>query len=163
MHQLHVHCPGRPRGQLICQRRTLAGTLYRYRAQAFNAGGNSAYSPIAEATTPPSAPGALTATTVSATQVQLRWSDTTGETEFRVERCAGAGCTSFTPIAGSPVALNVIALLDTSAQSGTRYRYRIYAFNAGGLSAASAIVEATTWPNAPTGLVARPHRPARST
>jgi hypothetical protein len=93
---------------------------------------------------------------MSATHVQLRWTDTTGETEYRVERCAGVGCTSFTPVAGSPVTLNVVSLLDSSGQSGTRYRYRVYAFNAGGLSAVSNIAEATTSPNVPTNPVATP-------
>ena len=130
------------------------GTLYRYRLRAFNTGGNSGYSSPVDATTPPQAPGGLTATTVSTTQLQLRWADTIGETEYRIQRCAGAGCTNFAPIAGSPVAGNVISLPDNSVLSATLYRYRVHAFNAGGLSAASNIAEATTWPTPPANLVA---------
>ena len=47
-------------------------------------------------TTPPRAPGALTASGPSPTQIDLSWgaaTDNVGVTGYRVERCAGAGCT----------------------------------------------------------------------
>ena len=46
----------------------------------------------------PSAPGAVTATAVSSTQVNLSWgaaTDNVAVTIYRVERCTGAGCTTF--------------------------------------------------------------------
>jgi chitodextrinase len=73
-------------------------TTYRYRVRAVDAAGNvGAFSTIASATTPasgdtipPSAPSGLTASAVSATQVNLAWTaatDNVGVTGYRVERC----------------------------------------------------------------------------
>src|SRR6266550_433229 len=46
----------------------------------------------------PTAPGNLTATAVSGSQINLSWTastDDVGVTGYAVERCQGAGCTSF--------------------------------------------------------------------
>ncbi|HEX8169921.1 MAG TPA: fibronectin type III domain-containing protein [Thermoanaerobaculia bacterium] len=135
------------------------GTLYRYRVFAFNAAGSSAASAIAEITTAnvaPAAPASLTASAVSATQVHLAWTDAaSNEDGFRIERCSGAACTSF--VAVGQTAANVIAFDDLSATPGTLYRYRVFAFNAAGSSAASAVAEITTPippPAAPVSLTA---------
>ena len=51
---------------------------------------------------PPSAPGTLTATAASASQIDLSWgaaTDNVGVTGYRVERCQGAGCSHFAQIA----------------------------------------------------------------
>src|SRR5262249_21991041 len=48
-------------------------------------------------TTPPSAPGTLTATAVGTSQINLAWgaaTDNVGVTGYHVERCQGAGCTN---------------------------------------------------------------------
>src|SRR4030095_6154516 len=83
-----------------------ASTVYRYRVLAFNTAGNSKYSNIAQATTlsaplpsPPSVPTSLSATPISNAQVDLSWSDASNnEIGFRIERCTGTGCTSFSEI-----------------------------------------------------------------
>ena len=85
-----------------------AGTSYSYRVRANDAAGNlGPYSNPATATTPspdttpPGKPGTLTATAVSATEVDLSWgaaTDNVGVTGYHIERCQGAGCTSFTEI-----------------------------------------------------------------
>ena len=52
-------------------------------------------------TQPPSAPGTLTATAVGAGEINLSWgaaTDNVGVTGYRIERCQGAGCTSFAQI-----------------------------------------------------------------
>ena len=124
-------------------------TVYRYRVLALNAGGSST-SNIAEATTlapplptAPTAPSGLTATPSSHTQVDLSWSDnSSSEDGFRIERCTGTGCTSFSEIF-APVA-DVVAYSDTGRSALTVYRYRVLAFNAGGSSTYSNIAEATT-------------------
>ena len=49
-------------------------------------------------TVAPSAPGAVTATAISATQVDLSWgaaTDNVAVTIYRIERCTGVGCTTF--------------------------------------------------------------------
>ena len=148
-----------------------AQTVYRYRVRAFNASGNSKYSDTAQATTPaappppptaPAAPGNLTATPTSHTQVDLGWSDNSNnENGFRLERCTGAGCTSFAEITTSGP--NAVAYSDSGRTAQTVYRYRVLAFNAVGDSAFSNIAEATTPaapppppPDAPSGLTATP-------
>ena len=122
-------------------------TLYRYRVRAFNAGGPSVASNIAESTTPPSVLVGLTATAASATQVNLSWSAAPGGNGITIERCAGAACANFTQIAQLPG--TAISYPNTGLSVGTLYRYRVRAFNAGGNSGYSAIAEATTPPSAP--------------
>ena len=91
------------------QRHAVVGsTTYRYRVRATDAASNlSGYSNIATATTPaapdtqaPTAPSGLTATATSPTPVNLAWTastDNVGVTNYLIERCQGAGCTSFAP------------------------------------------------------------------
>ena len=136
--------------------------MYAYRVQAFNAGGASSYSNTASvmtaaAPTPPAAPTELTATGVSTSQINVSWTDNaSNETGFRLERCAGAGCTSFTEVA-APVA-NVTTFQDAGLTSGSSYTYRVQAYNTGGNSgysrSATAVTSTGTGPAAPANLVA---------
>src|SRR4029077_14264720 len=88
---------------------TAASTSYRYQVRANDAAGNlGPYSDPASATTPgsggttaPGKPGTLTATAVRAGEGDLSWgaaTDNVGVTGYHIERCQGAGCTSFTEI-----------------------------------------------------------------
>lgn len=125
-------------------------TPYRYRVRAVDAAGNlSGYSTIAQATTlgdtaAPSIPTNLTATTVSATQINLSWSastDNIGVTGYHLERCTGAACVTFTEVA-TPAAT---AHIDSFLTEATTYRYRVRASDAtGNLSGYSAIAQDTT-------------------
>ena len=111
-------------------------------------------------TTPPTAPTSLTATAVSSTQVNLSWTastDNVGVTGYKVERCQGAGCTTFAQIA-TPTATSYN---DTGLTSNTSYSYRVRASDAAGnLSGYSTVASATTPvpdtqpPTVPTGLSA---------
>src|SRR5439155_1719694 len=110
-------------------------------------------------TTPPTAPGNLVATAVSSNQINLSWTastDDVGVTGYRVDRCQGAGCTSFTQIA-TPTATTYS---DTGLAPSTSYSYQVTAVDAAGnASTASAPGKAstsadTTSPSAPTGLTA---------
>ncbi len=133
-----------------------AATTYRYQVRATDAAGNlSAYSSIASATTQtadttaPTAPTNLAATASSA-QINLAWTastDNVAVTGYLVERCQGAGCSTFIQIA----ALTTPSLNNSGLSAGTSYSYRVRATDtAGNLSAYSNVASATTG----AGLVA---------
>jgi chitodextrinase len=112
-------------------------TPYSYRVRAEDAAGNQGpYSNEDSATTlalpdtePPSAPGTLTASAVSATQVDLSWgpaTDNVGVARYRIERCEGAGCSTFAEIATT----TATAYPNTGLTPSTSYSYRVYAEDA---------------------------------
>src|SRR2546422_9220794 len=71
------------------------------------------------------------------------------EDGFRIERCAGAGCTTFAEIA--TVGPNVTAYANTGLTAGTGYSYRVRAYNAAGNSGYSNVAVV---PVRPTSLTA---------
>src|SRR5205823_1782150 len=74
--------------------------------------------------------------------VTLAWADkATNEAGYVVERKSGSG--SYAPVGGL-LAANVHAYADTGLAAGTGYTYRVKAVNAGGSSAFSGAVSATT-------------------
>ena len=114
-------------------------------------------------TTPPSTVTGLTATAVSATQINLSWTaatDNVGVTGYRVERCQGAGCTNFVQIA-TPAGTT---FGDTGLIAATNYSYRVKAVDAANNVSVnySNVANATTQaappdtipPTDPTGLTA---------
>ncbi len=112
-------------------------------------------------TTPPSAPGTLTAVAAGSSAINLTWSaatDNVGVTGYRVERCQGASCTTFAQIA-TPTGTSYN---DSGLVAGSTYRYRVRATDAAGnLGAYSPIASATTSsapdttpPTAPASLTA---------
>jgi chitodextrinase len=111
-------------------------------------------------TIPPSAPTNLTANAVSTSQINLSWTastDNVGVTGYFVERCQGAGCTTFTQVAS--VTGTVTTYSDTGLASNTTFTYRVRATDAAGnLSPYSNVASATTQapqpPTAPTNLTA---------
>ena len=131
---------------------------------AFRAAGSP---PPAPDTTPPTAPANLTATPVNATQINLAWTaatDAVGVTGYRVERCQGAGCSTFAQIA-TPMATT---FNDTGLTALTSYSYRVRATDAtGNLGPYSNIATATTPaldttpPTAPTNLTGTPASASR--
>jgi hypothetical protein len=119
-------------------------TTYYYRVRASNSGGDSEYSNTASATTlaaVPAAPTGLDVTVVSSSQLNLTWADNaTNETGFKIERSIDG--TNFTEI--KTVGANTTAFSDTGLAESTKYYYRVYAYNSGGNSAYSNVVNATT-------------------
>ncbi len=106
-------------------------------------------------TTPPGAPGTLTATS-SELQIGLSWgaaTDNVGVTGYRVERCQGAGCGNFAQIATA----TGLSFTDVGLSATTSYSYRVRASDAVGLLGPySNIASATTdvAPPQPPGMVA---------
>ncbi len=72
---------------------------------------------------PPATPNSLTAT-AGATTIQLGWSNSAGETEYRVLRSTDG--TVFKPVA--VVAANVTTFNDTGVEINVLYSYRVQAF-----------------------------------
>jgi glucose/arabinose dehydrogenase/fibronectin type 3 domain-containing protein len=143
-----------------------ANTRYRFRIRAADAIPNvGPYSSIVSAitqagdTTKPTKPATLTATAAGPNRVDLSWAaatDNVGVTGYRIERCQGAGCTTYAQIDTSPTT----TFADTTVVSSTTYRYRVRANDAAGnLGAYSPVatvttpaIPDTTPPSAPTGL-----------
>jgi hypothetical protein len=104
---------------------------------------------------PPAAPAALTAQTVSSTEILLAWTDnSTNEASFRIERLING---TFQEV--QVTAANVTAAHITGLAAGTSYSFRVRASNADGSSAYTDTASATTTPAAlppaaPTGLTA---------
>ena len=123
-----------------------AGTTYRYQVRAYNTGGVSGYSNIANGTTipnPPAAPTSLTVTSVSGSRVTIGWMDNSlNEDGFQIERCTGATCTTFALL--TSVVANTTSYANMGLAGSTTYRYQVRAYNTGGTSAYTNIVNGTT-------------------
>jgi len=77
----------------------------------------------------PTAPTALNADAASSTQVNLSWTTSTDDvavTSYLIERCQGAGCSGFTPIATT----SAITYSDATVSASTSYSYRVRAMDA---------------------------------
>ena len=82
-------------------------------------------------TTPPSAPSNLAATASGSSTINLTWNastDNVGVSGYLVERCQGAGCTSFAQIATS----STTAFGDTGLGTFATYTYRVRSTDAAG-------------------------------
>ncbi len=105
----------------------------------------------------PAAPSSLVASAAASTQINLGWADgSVNEDGFKIERCSGAGCSSFAQIA--TVSSNVASYSDKSVAANTTYSYRVNSYNTGGSSSytptASATTPAPQPPSAPGSLSA---------
>ncbi len=108
--------------------------------------------------TPPTAPGNLTATAASTSQINLSWTASTstiGIASYAVQRCQGTGCTNFAQIA-TPTGTSYN---DTGLSASTSYSYRVQAVDTAGTSStfsntATATALAGQPPTAPSNLTA---------
>jgi Fibronectin type III domain len=131
-----------------------SGSSALYRVRAVNASGASPYSNEAAGKAlaePPTAPSDLAATAISATEIELRWTDTSANEEgFKIEQAKDGGPFVELP---SRAPANATIHLDSPLEPGHRYTYRVRAFNSGGDSPYSATASAVT--DAPSDLTAR--------
>jgi FtsP/CotA-like multicopper oxidase with cupredoxin domain len=124
-------------------------TTYYYRVRATNAAGASAWSNVANVTTPdviPAAPTSLTGTAVRINgnngqdRVTLNWiENSTNETGFTIQRGTSA---AFTGATSFSVGASVTTFTQNVARPGTYY-YRVMAVNTGGSSAATNVLTLT--------------------
>jgi hypothetical protein len=135
-------------------------------APAGKAAFNSLSPSSLQATSIPLPPNMLNAQAVSATEVDLTWSDNSNnETNFRIER-AVASSGPFVPggigdyfLIGT-VGAGVTKYADMTVSAGTTYYYRVSASNSKGISSPTAATNLTTptapsaAPSAPSNLVA---------
>jgi hypothetical protein len=100
---------------------------------------------------PVSAPTNLAATSVTATEVGLNWTDNSDdETNFHVERCQGSVCSNFAQLAETGA--NATTYQETP--SPNTYNYRVRASRDGTFSAYSNTATAVMPPAAPSGMTA---------
>ncbi len=111
-------------------------TTYSYRVRAKDSLGNTGpYSNVASASTAAptlTAPANLTAVSASSSQINLTWSAATESggtiSQYRIERCQGSGCSTFTQVATS----TSTAYNDPGLSAATSYSYRVRAADAAG-------------------------------
>ncbi len=141
-----------------------AGTAYMYVVRAFDGAGNvsgpstavSVTTPVPADTTPPTVPGALTATAQGAGTVLLNWTastDASGIQRYEIQRDG---------VKISDAAGNATSFVDSTVSPATTYTYAVRAIDgANNASAFSNTASATTPaatdmtpPTAPTGVAA---------
>jgi lysophospholipase L1-like esterase len=94
------------------------------------------------ATAQPTAPSALSASTLSTSSIVLSWTDNSvDETGFQIERSTSEGG-AFILVTTS--ASNTTSYISTGLTAGTQYFYRIRATNGGGSSSYSSVASSTT-------------------
>ncbi len=121
-------------------------TSYTYRVSAVDAAGNtSALSPPAAVTTtgpadtsPPSAPGSLTATATSSSTVNLQWSASSDNVRVAGYRITRNGTVL------KDVADNATTFTDETAAAGTAYTYEVRAFDTSNNLSPAATATVTT-------------------
>jgi hypothetical protein len=121
------------------------GTTYYYRVRAYNTGGTSSFTNIANATTlpnPPGQPAAPTFGTVTGTQIVVNWTGVSGTVSgYMVQRSPNSGGPWSTVTTTNNA---TFTYTDNSVGPATQYFYRIIAFNAGGNSTPSTAANTTT-------------------
>jgi hypothetical protein len=125
-------------------------TTYYFCALASNAGGTSTGSVLSFTTADvaPSAPSGLSATPISSSQIDLAWTDNSGnELGFKVERSTAGAGGPWTQIATTSA--NATSYSNTGLSLVTSYWYRVRAYNAVGNSAYTAVATTKTLAEVP--------------
>jgi hypothetical protein len=113
-------------------------TTYSYRVRAYNGDGNSSYSNCASVKTAlsgtPKSPIDLEATSLSASQIRLTWTDnSTDETDFKIYRKIGSGSWE-SPITKAKDAVSHTDAAASGNATTSMYSYYIQACNSTGCS-----------------------------
>jgi hypothetical protein len=137
------------------------GSTFYYRLRSFNAAGDSGNSNVASVTIPLAPPKATAQTivTVSATSIDITWTDNAGHSASGYDILRAANMGIFSVVASLPPtsrpAPSGYGYTDTNLTPGTFYEYHIEAVNTSGHNDFAG-VNATTLPDAPTGVIAAP-------
>ena len=91
---------------------------------------------------PTGGPSMLTATPTSASSIDLAWSNTAGESSYRLERSTEGGASGWTQV--TIIGQNVTGFTDSALSAATTYFYRVIAVRDGVDSVPSAVASATT-------------------
>ncbi len=122
---------GNPSGQTTYTDGTSEATSYYYRVAAVDGSGTGDYSASINVLTKPTAPTGFAANPVSATEVDLSWTNvSTGATSNKVYRQGPSGG----PVLLATLAASAASYQDLAAASGTAYTYSVVAYNAAGPS-----------------------------
>jgi autotransporter-associated beta strand protein len=112
------------------------GQTYRYRVRAENAIGAAEYiisDPVIMPSAPagaPAAPASATAAVLGDTQIEVIWSEVSGEDGYAIERKVGTG--DYAPL--RTVRGGVTQIMDKGLADAETHRYRVRAFNSAGTS-----------------------------
>ncbi len=127
-------------------------TRYYYRIRAINATNISSLinlnapgyviTPVAPA--PPAVPGLLTATPITATQINLSWGNVSGETGFELQKSANS-TTGFVTI--TSLATDVTSYSDNTATGHTTFYYKVRSKSVGGATSGWSNTASATTPN----------------
>lgn len=128
----------------------VGGTRYYYRVRTTSLGGDSSYSPVANATTYVAAPSSLSATAVSTSQLNIAWSAVNGPLGYKVERSPDNNTWSQIATTGP----GVTSYADSGLPASTHFYYRVRGYNGTGDGAYSSVANATTYVAAPSSLSA---------
>ena len=125
----------------------VAGTRYYFEVAAVNNGGTGAACSPVSVTTLPATPMSVRASSISDAEIDITWSAAVGAQSYIV---------SWSTVEGGPYTeagqTSSLEYKDTSVSAGTQYYFVVQASGAGGSSADSNEVTATTAPSAPSGV-----------
>lgn len=127
----------------------VAATKYWYRVLSYNKSGTMSGTPMtATVTTFATTPTNPKAVANSASQITVTWDAVVGATSYKVERSPD-GVFGWTQMVPDPT---ISRYVDTGLTDATQYFYRVSATTPAGSSATTAVVNATTYTLAPTGV-----------
>jgi len=132
-------------------------TNYWYRVRAYNTGGTSGNSNSINPTTlpnPPIAPVASGASSITAISFTANWNTTSGATGYRLDVATDSSFTSMISGYNNKDVTNVTSYSISGLTAATGYWYRVRAYNTGGTSGDSNVINLSTLPNPPAAPVA---------
>ena len=134
-----------------------ANTDYYYRVRAYNNGGTSGNSNVIALTTLPdipAAPNATAATNITQTSFDANWDSSTGADGYYLDVATDDQFTSYVSGYENLNVGNVTTYSVTGLNENTDYYYRVRAYNTGGTSGNSNVINVTTLAYPPSAPVA---------